>query len=142
VIVQVCPRCGGRQVRCHRRLYEKPFYAETVRCTRCEHRSPRGHTRLARSIAFMLALHARCPRCGRHDVHTGSKLDRIDSQSRHPLSLLQRLLLAPLRKCHPCRLQFYDWRPVKVAAPGAGTDAPGVNHQIGDEPGRRGQDHS
>ena len=44
-----------------------------------------------------------------------TKRDRIDSLSRHPLSMIQRVLLAPLYRCKNCRLQYYDWRPRKEA---------------------------
>ena len=47
-----------------------------------------------------------------------------------PLSVVQRLLLAPLKKCHPCRLQFYDWRPVKAGAVDDVPESAVVNHQM------------
>ena len=57
-----------------------------------------------------------CPQCLRLDVHPVTTPDRIDSISTHPLSRLQRWTGAPLTKCKACRLQFYDWRPVRAAA--------------------------
>jgi hypothetical protein len=64
---------------------------------------------------FVFSLHTRCVRCTNVDIR--NKRDYVDPLTKSPLGLIQRLLHAPIKHCNRCRLQYYDWRPVRPAPP-------------------------
>jgi hypothetical protein len=64
-------------------------------------------------LTFLFSRHTVCVRCGTSRVQRLSRRDSVDSTSRHPFSALMRLFGAPLNRCQACRLQFYDWRPIR-----------------------------
>jgi hypothetical protein len=103
-------RCGGHLIKIHRSAIQKLFYSELYRCSVCGQTSAILPRWLLANFYVVFSLHSRCVRCGGHDVYRLDKHDRIDSLSKHPLSVLQGLLLAPLLKCPHCRLQFHDFR--------------------------------
>jgi hypothetical protein len=59
----------------------------------------------------------RCPNCRTQQLARRWKRDHIDRLSHSPWSMLQRVLGAQLYHCRSCRLQFYDWRPLRVESP-------------------------
>ena len=126
-----CPGCASKMVRAHRRFLEKAVYSDAFVCSRCKLRLGWYHPFLfflLRQFRFVFSYYARCVRCGKQEsVSRLEKRDKIDSVSKNPLALFQCLLGAPVNRCSPCRLQFYDWRPPR---PGASTAAPaGENPQ-------------
>jgi hypothetical protein len=44
------------------------------------------------------------------------KRDKVDGFSQNPLALMQVLIGAPVNRCSPCRLQFFDWRKPREGA--------------------------
>lgn len=115
-IMPQCPKCGGYLVRIHRGTFRKIAYSALFRCRQCGFRTGKFHSWLSSNYRFMFSRYTRCVRCSTYNVHRGSKRDRIDGVSRHPLSLLQHILGAPLNKCPACRLQYYDWRRPQPSA--------------------------
>ena len=109
-IMPECPKCAGHLVRIHRGYFRKIVYSALFRCRRCGLRTGEFHSGLSSNFQFVFSRNTRCVRCGTYDVRRGSRRDRIDGVSGHPLSLLQHILAAPLNKCPACRLQYYDWR--------------------------------
>ena len=109
-----CPVCGGGMTRAHRRLPEKVVYSDAFTCSRCKVRLGWYHPfvfLILRQFRFVFSCYARCVRCGKQEsISRLEKRDYIDSVSKNPLALFQRLLGAPINRCSPCRLQFYDWR--------------------------------
>ena len=109
-----CPVCGGGMTRAHRRLPEKVVYSDAFACSRCKVRLGWYHPfvfLILRQFRFVFSCYARCVRCGKQEsISRLEKRDYIDSVSKNPLALFQRLLGAPINRCSPCRLQFYDWR--------------------------------
>jgi hypothetical protein len=97
-------------MRTHRTSVQKLLYSDTFRCTKCGRRLNQFRTLRSAMVTFAFSRHTHCIRCGTPHVHRLSKRDRIDSVSRHPLSLLFALIGAPLNKCSDCRLQYRDWR--------------------------------
>jgi DNA-directed RNA polymerase subunit RPC12/RpoP len=81
------------------------IYLAIYECAEC-------HTRTAelRPFLFRFSRKARCPECGTRQLRRFQVRDHIERMSRHPLSLLQRLLGGRLYYCSLCRLQFHDWR--------------------------------
>jgi hypothetical protein len=67
-------------------------------------------------MEFIFSAYTRCPRCATYRVQRQPRLDRIDWVSNHPLSWCFGLTFAPRNKCHRCRLQYYDWRPIRPQA--------------------------
>src|ERR1700693_4157808 len=120
-----CRGCGGSMTRSHRRLLEKAVYSDAFACSRCKLRLGWHHPFLfflLRQFRFVFSSYARCVRCGKQEsVSRLEKRDYIDSVSKNPLALFQLLLGAPINRCSPCRLQFYDWRPPR---PGSSTEEP------------------
>ena len=120
-----CPDCGGGMSRTHRRRLEKAVYSDAYVCSRCKTRVGWYYPSLLFFLVqfrFMFSWYSRCVRCGRQEsVSRLEKRDHIDSVSKNPLALFQRLLWAPVHRCSPCRLQFYDWRPPR---PSSSTEKP------------------
>lgn len=113
------PDCGTRLFRVHRTPLEKLVYSEAFRCDACGERVRYAHRVLGVTAAFYLSAYTRCVRCATFDVRRGARLDRVDSVSKHPLSVIQRLLGAPINRCFACRLQYFDWRPLRRDESGA-----------------------
>jgi len=107
-----CGDCGAYSSRVHRTALEKLLYSNVFRCERCGKRTRRPHRLLGLNLAFYYSTHTRCIRCASFDVRRSAKLDLVDLVSKHPASLLQRLLFAPINRCFYCRLQYFDWRPL------------------------------
>ena len=112
----VCPQCGKHFVRIHRSPVQKLVYSDIYRCHQCGFRTGRFRPSIGIKLAFIFSRYTRCVRCGTYAVERVSRRDRIDSVAKTPLSLIQRLLFAPLNKCYSCRLQYYDWRPLSPQA--------------------------
>lgn len=103
----VCPGCGGsRMLRRKRTLIERFRFGAVYICVECKqiHRMD-----MARRHP-MLSLHACCPRCGTSELRTFSRIDKIESLYKNPLSRIQRWFGATLWYCQWCRLQFFDCR--------------------------------
>jgi hypothetical protein len=126
-----CPGCASKMVRAHRRLLEKAVYSDAFVCSRCKLRLGWYHPflfSLLKQFRFVFSCYARCVRCGKQEsVSRLEKRDYIDSVSKHPLALFQRLLGAPINRCSPCRLQFYDWRPTRAVSITEKTASAGEN---------------
>jgi hypothetical protein len=58
---------------------------------------------------FLFSRHSRCIRCGSEAVQRLKKRDKVDGFSQNPLALMQVLIGAPVNRCSPCWLQFFDW---------------------------------
>ena len=86
------------------------LYAELFFCRKCGYRLRLLHPGLRGTLGFMSARHSQCITCGNRRVQRLNKRDRIDSVSRHPLSVLMGLTGAPINRCPICRLQYRDWR--------------------------------
>jgi hypothetical protein len=107
-----CPGCGGGMSRAHRRLLEKAVYSDAFACSRCKLRLGWYHPFffwVLRQFRFVFSCYVRCGK--QESVSRLEKRDYIDSVSKNPLALFQRLLRAPTTRCSPCRLQFYHSRP-------------------------------
>jgi len=113
-----CPHCGGRLKRVHRTQLEKVKYSDVYECTRCGRREGALHKKLYLYSRFIFSRYSRCLRCGQDTVQRLDRADKIDHFSKNWLAVFQRLLGAPIHRCSPCRLQFYDWRkPRRRAKP-------------------------
>ena len=104
-------------MRSHRTRLQRAFYSVVFECPRCRcgvgwHR-PFLFRQLVR-MRFVFSRHSRCVRCSGYGVYEISRRDHVDTMSREPLGWFQRLLGAPIKKCPSCRLQYYDWRPVRT----------------------------
>jgi uncharacterized protein with PIN domain len=108
-----CPACGGELKRTHRKVFQRMLYSDAYVCRKCGYRTARFHPFIRVNATFVFSRYTHCIRCGTARVHRMAKRDRIDSMSRHVLSLVQHLAFAPVNKCTACRLQYYDWRPPK-----------------------------
>jgi hypothetical protein len=111
-----CAKCDHSLDRVHRRGLEKLLYSDVYVCVKCRNRV--GHNQLVealkRQFTFICSFYSRCPHCGCYDtIQRLKKRDRIDPRSKSPLAWIQGLLGAPIRRCFPCRIQYYDWRPLK-----------------------------
>ncbi len=125
-----CPKCGGSLVRIHRGRIEKILFAEKHRCRECKLRVRTPWAFLEPSEWFVSSRHTKCIRCGSLSIQLLEKRDRVDPMSRHPLSRLLRILGGRVYFCGPCRLQYYDWRPIhvpdqKAPDPESGLPGPG-----------------
>jgi hypothetical protein len=103
-----CPHCHRRLLHVRRTLFEKLWNTEMYACAGCRKRM--GARRV--SLLFLFSKCTRCIECGSAEVARLVKPDRVDSFTTNPLGRVQRLLGAPVCRCSPCRVQFYDWRPV------------------------------
>jgi hypothetical protein len=63
---------------------------------------------------FFFSFYTRCVRCATDNVRPLTKRDHIDPVTKNLLGLFQHLFGAPLKHCEGCRLQYYDWRPVRT----------------------------
>lgn len=101
----------------HRTLIERLAYQRVYRCPSCSLRLARPRlwlTALTRPrLPFLLTLHTRCVKCGNPRVRRLNRRDRVDSTSMHPISAALHYLGAPLIRCDRCRIQYYDWRPIR-----------------------------
>jgi len=104
-----CPHCGKRLLRVRRTLFEKLLHSDIYVCSGCRKRV--GARRP--SVVFLFSKHARCIQCGSSEVARLAKPDKVDSFTTNALGLAQRLVGAPVCRCSPCRVQFYDWRRIK-----------------------------
>lgn len=108
-------------LRVHRRFYERLLYSDMYVCAACERRAGSFHRVLYANSRFLFSRYSRCARCGSEDVQRLAKRDKVDSFSRSPLAWVQFLVGAPVNRCGPCRLQYFDWRKPR---PSAGPSAP------------------
>lgn len=107
-----CIYCGGHVKRVHRGYFERWFASDAYVCHRCKRRSHRYHHWWFSTYRFIFSRYSVCLRCGTYRVRRLAKRDRVDSLSKHPLSLIQQMFVAPRNKCPNCRLQFHDLRPL------------------------------
>ena len=108
-----CWHCGGELRHVHRRLHEKWFCTAVYTCAECKLRIRCLRRWPTSDICFVFSKNTSCIRCGTSEVERLSKKDHIDPVSRHFFSLLFRVLGAPVNECHFCRLQYYDFRPIR-----------------------------
>lgn len=124
ILDQYCERCGKKAVRIPRNWWTRLWFTAKYRCIDC--RYERAYLRRP----ALPSLHRACPRCGNRELERFPNRDRIDKTYLNPISMLQRLIGAPLWWCAWCRLQFYDYRPALPPPPApadlaTGADAPG-----------------
>jgi DNA-directed RNA polymerase subunit RPC12/RpoP len=91
-------------------VVQKLVYSDIYRCTKCGRRVNLVRSAHSVALTFFFSRHSHCIRCGTTNVHRLKKRDRIDSVSRHPVSVLLGLVGAPFNRCNRCRLQYHDWR--------------------------------
>ena len=108
-----CPHCGRHLNRRHRTLLEKLVFADVLVCQKCQRPYRLGYLSTQTLRDFVFSRQTHCVKCGSDGVRRLVRRDPIDSVSKHPLSLLFRLTGAPRNKCDACRLQDFDWRPVR-----------------------------
>lgn len=108
-----CPACGNHASRIHRRGIQRLVYSDLYRCDHCGRVISRARAPFPATLDFVFSTHTRCIRCGTYDVHRQPVFDPVDSVSSHLLSWLWRVTFAPRNKCDRCRLQYFDWRPVR-----------------------------
>jgi len=111
-----CSRCGKRLVRVHRTALEKWLWSDMYECADCKRREGTYHRSLYAHCRFLFSWHSRCIRCGSEAVQRLKKRDKVDGFSQNPLALIQVLVGAPVNRCSPCRLQFFDWRKPREGA--------------------------
>ena len=97
-------------LRVHRRPWEKILYSEMYVCAACNLRAGEFHRALMANFRFVFSRYSHCIRCGSEAVQRLAKRDKVDGFSNHPLAWVQVLLGAPVNRCSPCRVQFFDWR--------------------------------
>ncbi len=110
-------------LRVHRRIYEKLVYSDIYFCAVCERRVGSLHRGLYAHSRFVFSRYSRCIRCGSEAVERLAKRDPVDNFSKSPLAWAQFLLGAPVNRCSPCRLQYFDWRKPRPGASVASADA-------------------
>lgn len=86
-------------------MLERLLHYAVFQCSECGARRTIPRTFFSRF--------ARCPSCLTSNLRIRRSLDKIDGLVRNPVRTLQGWLGAPLLHCHACRLQFYDFRPVR-----------------------------
>jgi uncharacterized protein with PIN domain len=106
-----CPTCSAQLLRTHRNRLQKIVYSHVFVCPRCGTQVTQRHLRFGGEPLF--SRYTRCSRCGTFQVKVVPKRDYIDPVSKSLFSRLQWFLRAPLHKCNACRLQYYDWRPLR-----------------------------
>ena len=106
-------------MRVHRNLLERWLWVDMYECPGCKRREGSYHRYLYAHWCFLFSRHSHCIRCGSGAVQRLKKRDKVDGFSRNPLALMQALVGAPVNRCSPCRLQFFDWRKPRegVTAP-------------------------
>jgi uncharacterized protein with PIN domain len=107
-----CPHCRKRLLRVRRTPLEKLLNSDMYACSGCRRRV--GARRP--SLVFLFSKYARCIQCGSSEVARLAKPDRVDQFTTNWLGLAPRYFGAPLYRCSPCRVQFYDWRQVRQAS--------------------------
>jgi len=105
-----CPRCDHHLAREHRSGVQRLLYRELFECKHCHFRMARPHAGISGTVGFLFARHSQCLKCGNARVQRLTKKDRIDTVSKHPLSVLLGLTGAPINRCPLCRIQYRDWR--------------------------------
>jgi DNA-directed RNA polymerase subunit RPC12/RpoP len=128
----VCPRCGTELDRQRRSLPGRLLFTRVLACGGCRHVVREWRVPFSTSINFLVSRHTRCIECGNSRVRRQAHKDLIDPMSRHPLSMVQLLALAPIYYCARCRLQYRDWRrlhPVVAQEPAKPTGDSGQQHQ-------------
>jgi predicted nucleic acid-binding Zn ribbon protein len=103
-------------MRAHRSFLQRLLYSAIYRCHKCGQSEKLYHRHWFVSFHLVFSTHSRCVRCGGVRVYRVLKRDGVDSYSKHPVSLFQKLLFAPLVKCPACRLQFHDFRKPDASA--------------------------
>jgi len=114
-----CRNCGGRNQRSYLNIFRRFLYSKASLCPDCGLRRVRYHRPIAilqRHWRFMFSLHTQCLSCGSQSV-LRSTYSEWASTVRNPLGWVQALVFAPVRECHHCRQQYYDWRPPRRVAP-------------------------
>jgi hypothetical protein len=111
-----CSPCGKRLVRVHRTALEKWLWSDMYQCSECRRRAGTYHRHLYAHCRFLFSRKSRCIRCGSEAVQRLTKRDKVDGFSQNPLALIQILIGAPVNRCSPCRLQFFDWRKPREGA--------------------------
>ena len=98
----------------HRSPLQRLTYKRLYRCPACATHMARPRAWLGAlaslTLPFAFTLQTRCVKCRSPRVRRLIRRDRVDTVAWHPLSLLLRLLGAPLYRCDGCRVQYYDWR--------------------------------
>ena len=111
-----CPDCGYPMARKPRNFFQKLLYRAWFSCPACGTRviwyAPRREA-VVNLCRFMFSRHSICPACGGDRPKRLERRDLIDPVSKNPLARIQVLLGAPILRCSPCRLQYYDWRTLK-----------------------------
>jgi hypothetical protein len=107
-------------LRVHRTMLEKFVRSDMYECAGCRRRVGTYHRSLYAYSRFLFSRYSRCIRCGSEAVQRLKKRDKVDGFSQNPLALVQALTGAPINRCSPCRLQFFDWRKPR---PGANPDS-------------------
>jgi hypothetical protein len=103
----ICPHCRKRLLRVRRTLLEKLLNSDMYACSGCRRRI--GARRP--SLVFLFSKHACCIQCGSAStIARLEKPDRVDQFTTNWLGRVPRLFGAPVYRCSPCRVQFYDWR--------------------------------
>lgn len=97
-------------MRVHRALVQKFVWSDMYECPGCRRKHGIYHRSLYGTMRFLFSRHSRCIRCGAEAIQRLQKRDKVDGFSRNPLALAQALIGAPINRCSPCRLQFFDWR--------------------------------
>ena len=105
-----CHGCGKRLIRVHRTRLEKLVWSDMYECPKCNRRTGAYHAFLYAHSRFLFSRHSCCVRCGSRAVQRLKKRDKVDGFSHDPLAWVQALTGAPVNRCSPCRLQFFDWR--------------------------------
>jgi hypothetical protein len=103
-------------MRVHRTPLEKFVWADMYECLKCNRRVGTYYSSLYGPWRFLFSRHSRCIRCGSETVQRLVKRDKVDHFSRNPLALIQAPTGAPVNRCSPCRLQFFDWRMPRLGA--------------------------
>lgn len=101
-----CPDCQKRVLLVRRTLPEKLWNVHMYACSGCRRRVGV----LRPSLVFLFSRRTRCILCGSPDVARLAKPDTVDEFTSNPLGRIQRCMGAPVWRCSPCRVQFYDWR--------------------------------
>jgi DNA-directed RNA polymerase subunit RPC12/RpoP len=115
-----CPHCRKRVLRVRRTPFEKLLNSDVYACSGCRRRIGARRS----SLVFLFSRYARCIECGSSStIARLAKPDRVDRFSGSWLSRAPRFFGAPLYRCSPCRVQFYDWRQVRPDAPPAAQPA-------------------
>jgi DNA-directed RNA polymerase subunit RPC12/RpoP len=109
-ILKVCRFCGSRLARVERTLSEKFSKTYVYDCTECGERQSTG-TWFNKSSA-----NASCPSCGSFRVSRRRSPDPIDPIYTTLFSFWKRWFGASLFRCRYCRIQFYDFRPLRETA--------------------------